>query len=318
VPQSFLQQNQPFTISEFKPHEMISKKDKDANVIPAKSSGLATMKDRSRKMKILFVMSMAASAIVFGTLAYRVTADLERDTASSTYYSIVDAAVEEAKAITQRKRQGAESLASLLSHSFPDASQWPFVGLRGYSQTASLIAELSHARGHGFLVIVKPDQVTAFEAHAMEFYEQNQYPKEAGRSELGFGIRGTIDSSSGDSFHDVAGNTTWNSRYDILVPLLQFQDDAKYASKLLQNFHQFQVPGKILENIIDCVQASKEDSRGSTTDCGGVTDFMEIDGKSGAGAMFLTPIFPANDPTEVVGFISTTVKRGRDSNQDRT
>jgi hypothetical protein len=273
--------------------------------LPETNIDLTRVRNRSSTMKILFLVSMVVAASIFGTLAFEITTTQEEDTAIQTYESIAHSALEEAQAIALRKQHGAESLAMLLSHAFPSANQWPFVGLRGYTQIATRVAALSNAEGHGFLTIVDPDQIEPFEAHASQLYQEYEYPESAGWSDFGFGIYG-IDPSLGTRFHDTGGGSTWKSRHDILVPFLQHMNTFDDPSLLMRNLHQSELLGKVIESIIDCANVS-DPNASLSPDCGGVTNFTEGDAGKGASAMFFTPVFPADDPASVVGFISTPI-----------
>jgi hypothetical protein len=235
------------------------------------------METRTLTLRLLFVGSMLVAAAVFGGLAFKITKDQEQNTAQQTYKSIALSALEEAQAIAQRKIQGAESLATIWSFAFPQASQWPFVGMKGFSQVATNVALLSSSAGHGFMPIVRPDQVEEFEAHAKQLYQDYEYPETAGESEFGFGIYG-MDPSKGYSdnrFHDKYGNTTWDNKYDIMAPFLQHKNTFPSPALLLRNLHQFELRGRLMESIIDCGKAA-DPSTSVSPNCGAVTDFTEI------------------------------------------
>ena len=251
---------------------------------------------------------MLAAAAVFGGLAFKVTKDQEELTAIQTYKSIAASALEEAQAIAQRKMEGAESLALVWSYSFPNSSQWPFVGFRGYTELAISVARMSSTAGQGFMTIVRPEEVDAFEAHAKKIYHDYGYPTTAGWSDFGFGIYGE-DPSYGYAdgrFHDKYGNTTWGSKYEIMVPFLQHQNAFTTPSLLLKNIYQFDLRGRLLESIIDCGKAADPNTTVSPK-CGGFTNFTEIYIMPGPSSVFFNPIFPVNNPTQVVGFIGTSI-----------
>lgn len=270
--------------------------------------GCSSLERSTLTLRLLFVGSMLVAAAVFGGLAYKITKDQEENTAIQTYQSIALSAVEEAQAIALRKIQGAESLATFWSFAFPEASQWPFVGFKGFSQLATNVALLSATSGHGFMTIVRPDQVEEFEAHAKQLYQDYQYPETAGQSEFGFGIYG-MDPSRGYSdgrFHDIYGNTTWGNKYDIMVPFLQHKNTFPDPSLLLMNLHQFELRGRLMESIIDCGKVADPNTTVSPK-CGAVTNFTEIFVRPGPSAVFFNPIFPMENPREVVGFIGTSI-----------
>jgi signal transduction histidine kinase len=290
--------------------------------------------NRTVMLRTLFVSTMFITAVVFGTLAYTILTNSEENAALQTYESIAASALEEAHTITRNKQQGADSLATALSCAFPDASRWPFVGLRGFSALATKVALMSASAGHGFMTIVRPDQVEEFEAHAKALYRKFEYPETAGYSEFGFGIYG-IDNSpeknyTDGRFHDASGDTMWNSKYKIMVPFLQLKNTFSNPALLQRNVYQFESRGRLMESIIDCSNEAKEaaeaadipemDSDVMTTSgnetfptqiehpaCGAVTDFTLISVRPGPSAVFFDPIFPADDPQTLVGLIGTSI-----------
>ena len=226
---------------------------------------------------------MILTAVSFGVVTYSVLTEMEFNTAEKTFESIAASALEQAEAIALRKQQGADSLSSALSFAFPSADQWPFVGLRGYTQLATKVALLSASAGHGFMAIVPTEQTEAFEAHAKELYKEFNYPEVAGQSDFGFGIYG-IDPTAGyedKHFHDISGNpATWDNKYNITVPFLQHKNTFDDPGLLMRNLHQFELRGALMENIMECGKQAEKDPARTAADgspkCGGVTDFTEI------------------------------------------
>ena len=237
----------------------------------------------STRFRGLFVTTMILTAVSFGLVTYSVLTEMESNTADKTFESIAASALEQAEAIALRKQQGADSLASALSFAFPIADQWPFVGLRGFTQLATKVALLSASAGHGFMAIVPTDQTEAFETHAKELYEEFNYPEVAGYSDFGFGIYG-MDPTAGfedKRFHDISGNpTTWDNKYNITIPFLQHKNTFNNPGLLMRNLHQFELRGALIESIMDCGKEAEKDPARTAADgspkCGGVTDFTEI------------------------------------------
>jgi len=263
---------------------------------------------------------MVVAAAICGAVAYTVTFHLELDSAHQTYESLSSTALEQAQAIAKRKQQGGKVLSTVLGYAFPDADQWPFVGLSGYHVIATEVAKQSSTRGHGFATLVRPDQVGQFEQHARELFEREGYPDTAGVSDFGFGLYGNDDSYGYEDgrFHDTTGNTTWNSPRTVLAPFLQHKNAVTNPDLLLMNLHHEEFRGLVLDNIMDCsdeaaARAARNDTvrdgsaAASTPSCGVVTDFTEIFVQPGPAAVFFHPIYPVSDPTTVVGFIGTSI-----------
>mmetsp|Transcript_9526 Transcript_9526/g.23201 ORF Transcript_9526/g.23201 Transcript_9526/m.23201 type:complete len:1246 (-) Transcript_9526:140-3877(-) len=295
---------------------------------------LRAPQNRTLILRLCFVVSLLIAAALLGYLAHRILSRQEEKTATLTYESIAASALEQAQAIVHRKFQGAQSLATTWSYAFPQASQWPFVGTRAYTELAGQIATMSASAGHGFMALVTPEQVPQFEAHARALYQEYGYPPTAGWSDFGFGIYGVDPSQGYDDgrFHDASGNTTWNSKYKVMAPFLQHKNTFSNPDLLLRNLYQFPLRGKLMESIIDCgveageraAQQQQQDNNSNNNNntiapnlylnttvphpqCGGVTGFTEIFVRPGPSAVFFNAIFPLEDPYTVVGFIGTSI-----------
>ena len=267
---------------------------------------------RTVTLRTCFILSLATAAAVCGVVAFQVTDRLEQDIAVQTYESVAAMALLEATAITHRKQHGAELLSAVLGYAFPDSSQWPLVGLRGYTDIANKVAKLTNSAGHGFMAIVTPEQVPDFEAHAQKLYQDFEYPETAGWSDFGFGIYGRDPNSpwKDGRYHDTTGNTTYGSKNRILAPFLQHNNAFRNPNLLLMNIHQQKFRGLVLDDIIACADAADADpshNRDESPSCAIVTDFTEIFVLPGPSAVLFQPIFPADDPFTVVGFIGTSI-----------
>jgi len=290
---------------------------------PHDAQQISDLQDERRtfSLRILFVVSMVGAAAMVGALAYAITKHMEEDIGSSTYQSIAIGALEEAQAIAQRKQHGGDILASIMGTSFPSASQWPLdVGLDGYTTIANKVAQQSSTSGHGMMVIVTPEEAEAFEAHAKELYTELEYPPTAGYSEFGFGIykkNPTLPNTTDQQVHDISGETVYDSKRKIMVPFLQHSNTFRQPGLLLMNIYAQPFRGQVLDSIMDCAEAaelnltavdvSRDANHPTPPSCGVVTDFVEIFIRPGPAAVFFQPIFPLTAPTQVVGFVGTSI-----------
>lgn len=204
-----------------------------------------------------------------------------------------------------------------MGYTNPKASQWPLqVQLNGYTQIARKVAELSSTAGHGLQVIVNttiPQELELFEQHAQELFKDQNYPPTAGYSEFGFGVYGTdpkLSNYSDKRFHDRFGNSIvgYDSPYKgLVIPFLQHSNAFTNPNLLLMNLHQKQFRARILDSIITCSNEAKANDPTKEPKCVVVSDFTEIFVKPGPSGVVFTPIYPEEDPAQIVGFIGASI-----------
>ena len=240
-------------------------------------------------------------------MAYRVVRNLERNVGKQTYESIAVSALEGAKAITVRKFQGKNVMASMLSYTFPDPSQWPFVALPGYIETAGHVAQLSSSTAQGLVMIVPPENATAFEDFALQTYNDRGYPETAGRSEFGFGIwaRDKNSNYTDGRVRDVNGTaSTYDSKYNTLAVI--FEINIPNAKSRMFNVHSDVFRGPAIESILDCAEEARAVGNTEAPPCSVLTDFIELIIRPGPAALLYGPVYPANDLSKVVAFTGTS------------
>jgi hypothetical protein len=142
------------------------------------------------------------SAVAFVTLR-----NAEREVGKQTYESIAASALTGARAITMRKVQGSEVMATLLSYTLPDADMWPLISVNGYIPIADKVASLSSSTTQSLMVFLDPNQTEVYEQHMQQEYIDQGRPETAGVSDFGFGIyRNDNDSPYEDGrVHDSSG-----------------------------------------------------------------------------------------------------------------
>lgn len=207
--------------------------------------------------RVLFLLCLAGCAAVLIYFAQNIIANSEHQLAVSHFQSISERALYTAKEITHRKLLGTKSLATIVEHRFPDASQWPFVALDGYEDIASQIIDTSMGRGMGFCPLVKLDQLQEFEDFAYNYYEEN-YPNnpQAGLSSFGkgvFGMSKTINTTD-RRYRDTTGIPPYPTNYtQLLAPLIQHYSGAN-VNILMLNARVDPRRGKAIDDMMKCFQ----------------------------------------------------------------
>ena len=159
-----------------------------------------------------------ALAVALGTAAYFILDNAEYNLATTEFYSSSERAMAKAQEITLRKRLGTVTMSSIAHNIHPDADAWPFVTIRGYEETAQNLIATSSGREMGFCPLVLPEQLTAFEDFAYNYYYHDRQPEPfpnttAQSEEFGRGVWGMTVDSEGNKmrYHEVDGSTSWNS-----------------------------------------------------------------------------------------------------------
>jgi signal transduction histidine kinase len=256
-------------------------------------------------LRLSFIASMIAAAVICGSIVFTRVHQLELDLAEQSFYSVAASAIKGAQAITRRKIQGGYIMATTISYGFPNASAWPFAALPGYTDISATINGLSSSP-ISFAVIIRPDQATEFETFASKVYREQHYPEGAGASEFGFGVW-KIDAASSPysdkRVHDISGNTSYGGKRSIIVPVLLHTNIT--ARSLLYNSYSENITGPAQDSLIDCVENGNVTGR--RPHCITLTKFFELKSRPGPAATILQPVSPINDPAIVVGFTSTAI-----------
>jgi hypothetical protein len=263
--------------------------------------------------RVIFIMVLVFVAAILGFLGFYFLSETETNSAESQFITINERALNSAVGISRRKLLGGDAMAAVISNALPDAAPWPFVFVPGFNEIVDHVVPTSLSKGLNFAPIVLPEQAEAWEEFAQNTYndffgedvvERTGADHAPGESSFGFGIwakDGKTNSSDG-RFHDTTGETSWDSPNKILVPKLHH---AFYNSPLLLfQVHFPKIHGQTIDGVIECskIRAKSDDPKG--INCGTISDFAFSNSpEMGPGGLVVVPIYPANDPTTLTGFI---------------
>jgi hypothetical protein len=248
----------------------------------------------------LFILTLVSVAAVLGGLAFHFLNKSEENLADAQYESIAEKALTSSLDITSRKRLGTISLASIASNHFPNAEDWPFVTMRGFEEIATNIISTSSGQNMALCPLVIPQQLTAFELFAYDYYEKSRippFPNGTAVSSFGKGVwgRDTSLGTSDNRYHDTNGNTSYGSPNRVLTPVLQHSDGS--SPVLMLNVHFEKTRGEAIDSLIECETRRKISLE--PVECLVITDIISLADESGPGALIMQPIFPANNLTTV-------------------
>jgi len=244
--------------------------------------------------------------------------DAEQETARQTYESIANSALIGAQAITLRKFQGSEVIATLMSQIFPNEADWPLITMDGYIPIAESVARLADSTTQSLMVLLDPNNVTIdeFEEHTKQVYLDQKRPLNAGDSEFGFGVWKPDPNSNSDNIpcefddcrlHDTSTEPpAWGGARRVLFPLMMHNQPD--TASLMYNVYSQEDRGIHLDSMMDCVERAQKDANVTTSPkCAVVTDMLELKIRPGPAGLLFQPVYPARDPLSLVGLATTSI-----------
>lgn len=235
---------------------------------------------------------------------------------------------------------GSQIMAKHVAWAYPNADEdWPFIWLPSYWDIMEEVLPTSIWSGVNLAPIVKPDQAVAFEDYAYgkiaETFGENSTMGATSHFGKGIWVKDekrvhTVD----NRYHDTTGVPIYpGSPYNYMAPKLQ--DGLVFTPYTMMNVHGFETQGLALDAVMNCSIARKENytkyveihgeeelqyrPRGCSESDGeacapnpkqfrcsalsGMLPPKNIKDEHGIAGFIATPIYPANDPYELKGFI---------------
>lgn len=166
---------------------------------------------RTLVLRIVLIAGLLSAAAICASFSYVSLSNAELEVGKQTYESIAASALNGAQAITRRKVEGSEVMATMLSHLLPDRDMWPKITFDGYIPIAQKVASLSNSSSQSIAVLLDPAEAEEWENHTKQVYFDQGRPETAGVSDFGFGIWRQDNSSSHEDkrVHDVLGEVSF-------------------------------------------------------------------------------------------------------------
>jgi len=259
-----------------------------------------------RAVAMTFLGTIAAA---FAILAHKLISNAEYHLAEREFNSIAKRAAENARQILLRKEEGVETVAEVLRDKFQYADQWPFIYMERFGDVSNHIIAASHGRNMALLPLVRPEEVSEFEDFAYSQFALHEEPG-AGESSFGQGIYASdlALNNSDKRYHDYSGNTSWDSQYSILAPILQLDNDPSVAVYKMFNYYFSRTRGETIDRVIACSE-QRALSGDMSARCGSLSNsyrYLAADENDYASAI-LVPVYPALNQTKLVGFIGSSL-----------
>ncbi|CAB9499408.1 sensor kinase/phosphatase LuxQ [Seminavis robusta] len=265
----------------------------------------------------VFILGLLVLGAGISVAAYFILRQAEQSQAQVRLEAISDRALTTSREIVQRKRLGAISMADTVAWIQSNATDWPFVTVDGYEPMANNIIATSKARTLGLCPFVYPKQKLIFEDFAYDFLHVNRKPhpwdNTTAVSSFGKGIwkktKKSPDVPDGRLPVPSDANNTWGSPNRVFAPILQHSTGDK-APVLLLNVNFEPTRGVMVDDLIQCSRERALMPDPSQVRCGVLTDMLNLASQqegSGPDAIMMEPIYPAQDPRTLVGFIVSSI-----------
>lgn len=273
----------------------------------AKSRVAATARSKSVLMgRGVFVFILVVVAIVLGCLGYIGLHQSEVDLYEKQWNSMMSRALEVTRSLATNKLQhGTMVMSQIAAFEWPNAESWPYVWVDGYWKIVENVLPTSIYTGIHLAPIVQPEQAAEFEEYAYGMFKETfgNDTQMGAYSHFGEGIwvqDPSIDTED-NRYHDTTGVSIHGSPYEILAPKLQHAlGDSPYV---MMNVHGFRRQGEAVDAVIDCTKFER--NANTTHNCQAVSEFNppKMHSQVGPFGFICSPVFPANDPDTLVGFI---------------
>lgn len=255
-----------------------------------------------------------ACFVVFLTgLLYTLLRRTEESFAKSQFQSIARRALTDCEGVVTRKRLSMESMTAVMSQTFHNASEWPFVIVKGYETIVDVLSRSGSHDNMGFAPIVQAgEEQSNWEDFAYDYFDtrisNHGWPNTTGMNKFGKGIWRMKKTENGTV--RVPDNDKVTLERGILTPIIQCCVDNPGDPILLFNLYSERVRRETMNGIIECSKTMRQ-SIGQAQEnlhesCWAMTEFVRIirfNQVQASSSIMFAPIYPADAPWEVSGFI---------------
>jgi len=268
------------------------------------------------RLRILLTAVLIAAAAVCTTMGFLLLSGNEKELFESQFGSIATSGLDSVKSNFIRQNRGLNEMAVTYSFNFPNSTQWPTVAWPGFRQAAELLGDISALDNIAFSPLVLPEELPEYEAYMKSYYENDDsiIAPNYGVPWVTLGMVWNFTRND-IPMRDTTGSTP-NSPRKILTPIAQFTySDTIGPDFLGYNAHTFSKFRSVFDAVMDCVEGSDNQTY-VARHCGGISDAVELPfgtflnpdpPLADIQAQLVLPIFPANNRSALVGFMSGAV-----------
>ncbi|KAJ1427491.1 hypothetical protein B484DRAFT_75574 [Ochromonadaceae sp. CCMP2298] len=230
-------------------------------------------------LRSLVAVMLGVAAGIVGVVSYMGLSLIEGSSAKYRFTSTVEAAVSKLDEDFKNMDNGIRLLAQTYVEKNPSLSDWPTVALPNYyTDSGTLTKDISGADTIAFVPLVKPDDLSRYEAFMFNYWDNDPSILAAGggggyySAEGDRGIWSLNDTANGFpvtsslTYHDTSGSTSWGEGKRIL-PVTQalFKDNLE-PNILGWNVYSDKEQGEAADRLVQCVEDS--DWKTATQKCG--------------------------------------------------
>ena len=194
------------------------------------------------------------------------------------------------------------SLKASVGHECPHQSDWPncSVSILTYQRIFDPLMNIGNQRSLGYGPILSPDQVSAFEEYAYDFYESEGYP-DLGISDFGKGIY--ANDEDGNRYHD--NEAPIHGSHNILLPNFVAANIENNSKAIMLNIYSQESTYNGVDRSLNCSLESIP-ANNSACRCYSISDVMWLIQDGGLfrpAAAIYYPLLPENEDhnSEVTG-----------------
>jgi len=220
---------------------------------------------------------------VVGVISFSYLRNKEGEKAKDAFDKLASSILDRAESNTHQLQLGAKTMATLVGHAHPDASEYPFVAVKGWEEVSLALTETLNTHYFSYTPIVQPEHHEDFVEYANEYYASKGYENST--------ITPQMWNFNPKDFHSIASYADSTS---VTVPL--FQTSPKPERHL---FNSYSVPQA--RTVIDTImRSSGKEAVGAMAS--GMSTVNGTKFHDDPTSMILVPVYPANAPLTVRSF----------------
>jgi signal transduction histidine kinase len=268
-------------------------------------------------LKIVVLCFLIAAATSITIISQRRLEQAEYRLFESRFNSVSENALLSVTDSLRRMNLNIQEMSLTYGHVFPDIAQWPNVAWKGFHPTATLLSNVSSVGGMGILPIVRTSQVTDYQNFISGYYDTDPYCDRFTYFNPNFpdGEIWNSDNPTDDLPFQLFLNLTFSkAEEEVFTPLSQYTISSLIGPQRVNyNLYGDGFYTRTIDMVMNCTE--DQEYNFASTSCGTISPSFPVPFPSEEKpdpavddmvAVFLHPIFPAENQTTLVGFAAGT------------
>jgi len=227
---------------------------------------------------------------VVGVISFSYLRKEEETKVEQEFKRLASSILDRAKSNTDRVQLGAQTLATLVGNAHPDATEYPFVAVRGWEETARALMATVDTEYFSYSPIVEAEDLHDFGHFAHDYYHTTKGWDNST-------IRHSIWNFNPHDFDEVSPFSESTTRS---MPFFHFSAAPYRSDRLL--FNAYSVPN--IRNVMDSIMNSSERVDGMMTSMSTANGTTLQDDPAAA---YLAPVYPGHDPMTVSSRVKSSL-----------